>query len=262
MADVGISNASFTPLERFHVRNGNMLVDARWTYAEVSSPAVHTLPLLFVGAALGSTTLGFVGVKTTNPTQDLHTNGDIRLGKLTQGSYRGKGKLVFGAAGITPTDYIEFTDQNNSSLSYLSIVQNNNTHMVINPNGNVGINTNTPISKFHVNGDFTVSSGSTVNFKVYANGGIRGRALDIDLLSIPDYVFKPGYKLITLWQLEKFIMENGHLPGIKSEKEYQVVGSINIGELNIQLLEKVEELTLYILQLNKRITELENQLSR
>ena len=262
MADVGISNASFTPLERFHLRNGNMLVDARWTDAEVSPPVVHTLPLLFVGAALGSTTLGFVGVKTTNPTQDLHTNGDIRLGKLTQGSYRGKGKLVFGAAGVTPADYIEFTDQNNNSLPYLSVVQNNNTHMVINPNGFVGINTSTPISKLHVNGDFTVSRGSTVNFKVKANGEIRGRQLEIDLLPIPDYVFKPGYALMTLAQLEKYIMQNGHLPGIKSESEYQELGSISIGELNIQLLEKVEELTLYILQLNKRITELENQILR
>ena len=64
----------------------------------------------------------------------------------------------------------------------------------------------------------------------------------------PDYVFDPSYNLPALQETKKFILENKHLKGIPSAKEVSNNG-INLGELNAKLLEKIEELTLYQIQL-------------
>jgi len=79
------------------------------------------------------------------------------------------------------------------------------------------------------------------------------------LVTIPDYVFADTYPLMSIEELSRYIAEHKHLPGIASEKEYQAEGAIKIGELNMQLLEKVEELTLYVIQMQKEINELKNQ---
>ncbi|SMX26105.1 hypothetical protein TRP8649_00178 [Pelagimonas phthalicica] len=77
--------------------------------------------------------------------------------------------------------------------------------------------------------------------------------------SFPDYVFEEGYNLMPLSEVENFIAENGHLPRIPSAADVAENG-INVSELQIALLEKVEELTLYTLAQQKRIDELTEQL--
>jgi hypothetical protein len=76
--------------------------------------------------------------------------------------------------------------------------------------------------------------------------------------SVPDYVFKPDYKLRSLPELESFIKANSHLPNIPNAREIETNGQ-DVGELQLKLLEKIEELTLHIIKLNKRIVELENR---
>jgi hypothetical protein len=70
----------------------------------------------------------------------------------------------------------------------------------------------------------------------------------------PDYVFKKGYKLPDLQQLERYIAEHKHLPGIVSEGEVSQNG-FDIGDHQAALLKKVEELTLYLIEENKRLKE-------
>lgn len=72
----------------------------------------------------------------------------------------------------------------------------------------------------------------------------------------PDYVFAPDYALRSFGELEQYIQTNRHLPGVTTAAE--AASTINLAETNRQLLEKVEELTLYIIQLHKRIENLEN----
>lgn len=110
-----------------------------------------------------------------------------------------------------------------------------------------------------VNGSLTIKSGSGNEFKVGTDGKVRAREVQVDLLTIPDYVFDKNYSLPTIEELNTFIEENKHLPNIPSECEYEKRGAINMGELNIKLLEKVEELSLYIIQLNERVKTLENE---
>lgn len=75
----------------------------------------------------------------------------------------------------------------------------------------------------------------------------------------PDFVFSPEYELLPLADLDEFIQENGHLPGIPTAEETQSQG-LNMTEMQVKLLQKVEELTLYTLAQEKRIAELERQL--
>ncbi len=117
------------------------------------------------------------------------------------------------------------------------------------------------MGKVEIQGDLVIKGTNTNTagdneIRLTSDGLIRAREIKVDFNTIPDYVFKPSYNLMPLMDLEKFIYLNYHLPGIKSEKEYNKHDGINVGELNLKLLEKVEELTLYTIDLQKQITEL------
>jgi len=71
----------------------------------------------------------------------------------------------------------------------------------------------------------------------------------------PDYVFKEDYPLLSLEEIQKHIQEKGHLPNMPSAKEVEANG-VELGEMNKLLLEKIEELTLYILEQQKEINKL------
>jgi len=106
--------------------------------------------------------------------------------------------------------------------------------------GNVGIGTNTPREALSV------------------NGNIRAKQIKVEIANWPDYVFKPTYQLPSLTEVKTYIDQNQHLPEIPSEQEIAKEGQ-NIGEMNRLLLKKVEELTLYLIEQNKRIEKLESQ---
>lgn len=77
----------------------------------------------------------------------------------------------------------------------------------------------------------------------------------------PDYVFKPDYTLPSLCEVEQYIKINGHLQDIPNEKEIADKG-IDVGSIEEKLLKKVEELTLYLIQQQKRIEELEEKVKQ
>ncbi len=94
------------------------------------------------------------------------------------------------------------------------------------------------------------------NFKITGTGEVFARKYTTTLNNIPDYVFNPNYKLLSLEELRSYISTNKHLPNVPSANEFAETG-VDLGELNRVLLEKVEELTLYILQLEDRMKILE-----
>lgn len=77
----------------------------------------------------------------------------------------------------------------------------------------------------------------------------------------PDYVFAKDYKLKSLKEVKEYIEQNNHLPEIPSAQEIEKNG-INLGEMNAKLLQKIEELTLYVIEQNKQITNLQNRLDK
>ena len=100
------------------------------------------------------------------------------------------------------------------------------------------------------------TNGTDRNFSVQANGHVFARKYTTTLANIPDYVFNSDYNLMPLSDLRTYINTNKHLPNIPSATEYEETG-VDLGELNRLLLEKTEELTLYILQLEERLSKLE-----
>ncbi|WP_238387281.1 hypothetical protein [Sphingobacterium olei] len=109
-------------------------------------------------------------------------------------------------------------------------------------NGNVGIGTTNPTDKLAV------------------NGNIRAKEIKVETANWPDYVFHKNYELKPLKEIKQFIDENGHLPEVPKAKEIEERG-LSLGEMNKILMKKVEELTLYIIELEERMGDLEDKKS-
>lgn len=109
--------------------------------------------------------------------------------------------------------------------------------LVIKSNGNVGIGTSNP------------------TYKLAVNGTIRSKEVRVET-GWADYVFDKNYRLLPLTEVEQFIKTHNHLPGIASAKEIQEDG-LAVGEMQTKMMEKIEELTLYIIDLQKQITQLQ-----
>ncbi|MBP2618393.1 cell wall anchor protein [Chryseobacterium jejuense] len=84
------------------------------------------------------------------------------------------------------------------------------------------------------------------------DGKIHAKEVEVKANVWADYVFKKDYQLKSLDEVEKHIAENGHLPNIPSADEVLKNG-INVAEMNVKLLEKIEELTLYSIEQNKQL---------
>ncbi len=97
-------------------------------------------------------------------------------------------------------------------------------------------------------------------FRLYVEGGINTREIKVSLTAFADDVFSPEYQLPTLAELRAYIQANRHLPGIPSEKEVVTNDGFELGDMQVRLLRKTEELTLYILQQQKLIEELRNRI--
>ena len=94
---------------------------------------------------------------------------------------------------------------------------------------------------------------SSPNYKLDVQGTIRAQELKVDMQGA-DFVFEEGYKLRSLEEVETFVQENRHLPDVAPAKEMQQNG-VNQSEMNQKLLQKIEELTLYVIELNKKLAE-------
>jgi hypothetical protein len=111
------------------------------------------------------------------------------------------------------------------------------------PTGNVGIGTLNP------------------DFKLTVNGKIKAEEMQV-VVDVPaDYVFEENYELKPLEEVEKFVKENKHLPGVP-DAQTLISKGWQVGEMNNKLLEKVEELTLYMIELKKENEKLKERLEK
>ncbi len=189
------------------------------------------------------TTDSYVGLGTTSPTSYLHIKPQY------SGSF---------AVALSPLFQVEYA-LDNTTVSIINALNN----------GFVGIGTNAPQSKLHLNnGDFKLNNGaiyiydaSNCNFKVDRTGLVFAREVKVNLLTIPpDYVFNNTYQLRTIDELDAFIKKYHHLPNIPSAEEMTKEGSVNVGEFQMKLLEKLEELTLYVIDLKKQNDALQQRI--
>lgn len=150
--------------------------------------------------------------------------------------------LADGAAtGITPLTTKEIKKYTNTGgVDVTSQAQFDYIYTTDN-NGNIGIGVESPQHKLEV------------------NGTIRSKEVKIEATGWSDFVFEEKYKLPSLSEVEAHIKEKKHLPDIPSEKEVLKDG-VNVVEMQAKLLQKIEELTLYVIDQDKQIKELKKQL--
>lgn len=182
---------------------------------------------------------GNVGIGVTNPTKKLEVNGSIGWG--TNGAVLNNDQGSSIELRGTGTPYIDFSNDLTSDYKARLILNSNN---VLEVDGNVGIGT-----------------ANTNGYKLAVGGNVVAEEVVVKLKeNWPDYVFHKDYKKTNLDELENYIHENGHLPNIPDAKEVDKEG-INVGEVQTKLLEKIEELTLYLIEQNKKIEKLENDVA-
>jgi hypothetical protein len=100
------------------------------------------------------------------------------------------------------------------------------------------------------NSNVGIGTTNIGSYKLAVNGSIRSKEVKVEA-NWSDFVFEKNYDLLTLEEVEQHIKEKGHLPEIPSEAEVGENG-INLGEMNAKLLQKIEELTLYLIEQNKQ----------
>jgi hypothetical protein len=104
------------------------------------------------------------------------------------------------------------------------------------------------------------TNGAAGGYRLLVKGGVMTEKIKVAVAGSADwadYVFEKNYKVMPLEEVEQFVQENKHLPNFPSATE-MVENGLDVMQTNAKLLEKIEELTLYLIELNKKVKELEN----
>lgn len=196
-----------------------------------SGIAPSTVPLIIKSS-------GNIGIGTNTPANKFvvksldNDDNIIVLGLQPSINDNTQGGLGVAAGGVISLNaYNNLTFQTDGGNGY-------SEHMRINSEGKVGIGT-------------TNFSG---DHKLRVEGSIGAREIKVEGTGWSDFVFENDYELKTLDEVEKYISKSGHLPEIPSEADV-IENGINLGEMNAKLLQKIEELTLYLIEQNKNLEQ-------
>ncbi len=191
--------------------------------------------------------VGDVGIGTTSPSEKFHIEGSGYVRSLVKSTDNHAYYIVEGAIGSgafvdynrTGTGRIWHTGlrQDNNSLEFR--LDNQNVVLTLTDGEKVGIGTRNPDEKLTV------------------KGKIHAEEIIVDLnVPGPDYVFEAEYELASLAEIEAFIKANKHLPEVPSAARMEEEGIV-LGEMNMLLLKKIEELTLHMIELEKKFIRME-----
>lgn len=213
-----------------------------------TNPASH-----FIGTADNQDLV----VRTNNEQRiKIYSNGNIDFSPGDQNDYPYSAKFRFKGETLFSIweGQKEFAIYSNPQDSYLFRVDGDRMNTYLQEDGGRVII-----------GSKTLADCSTCSgYRLFVKDGIRTEKIKVDIAANngwADYVFEEDYKLRPLEDLEKFIKNNKHLPEVPTADEVTKNG-VELGELNVVLLKKIEELTLYIIEQNKRIIQQEDRIKR
>lgn len=201
------------------------------SYKTAPDAYVISAGLSYSGSALFG---GNIGVGVTNPRFPLDVSGAINstvssgdnfiADKPTGAAYS------FRRSGV---DQVLLQESGSGDFQIYTNGGSMTEKMRVSSNGNVGIGTTNPQSLLSVNGNVTA------------------KQVTVTQTGWPDFVFKKDYPLKPLPEVEKYIEQNNRLPDIPSAKQIESKG-LNLGDMVTEQMQKIEELTLYIIQQDKK----------
>jgi hypothetical protein len=217
---------------------------------------LHVAPIGTISTSF--LTNGNVGIGTTTPLERFQLGDRFTF---SDGGWKGIASNIAWSTSLNttarivaaPSSGIYFTELGNilfqtAPTGAAGTALSNAIHsLVIHNSGQVGIGTS-----------YTKTGFSDLNYKLFVEGAVRARKVTVDQVAWPDYVFENNYSLPSLAEVERFIQLHKHLPGVPSAKEVETDG-LDLGSNQAILLKKIEELTLYSIEQDKKIKVLETE---
>ncbi|MCP5074298.1 MAG: SlyX family protein [Rhodobacteraceae bacterium] len=247
-----IGNGTSTPVVDIHTKSGNtptvrLEQDGSSGFTPQTFDMAGNEANFFIRDATNGSTLPF-RIQPGAPSSAISIMSD---GNIGMGTWSPDANLhVLAATGAAGTD--------------IALFENNHSMEMLFKNTNAGAAVET-FKLVHQGAEFRIlnaDTGGTTEFAVRENGDVAALGVFISngtTLNVPDYVFDEDYQLMPLSELEKYVAANSHLPNVPSAAEVKA-GGLNLTEMQLALLEKVEELTLYTLEQQKTIDALEARL--
>jgi hypothetical protein len=290
-ANVGINNT--VPLLRLHIKtpatnDGIMVEQTGTTIASLNlkANAGHRWALFSTGSGNGeganhfgiynynnggyrmfiNGNTGNIGINTITPTHKLHVhNGALMLSGAVPG---------FGGPQLLFTDDLTTNPNGRWALEYITAAPTRpsmggmnfwqpfpggggagNYSLFLKDDGKIGMG----VTDDNVDSKYKANA-FPAGYRLYVNGGILTDKVKVAVYGSAqwaDYVFAPGYQLKPLNEVEAFTKANKHLPGVPSAEEIVKAGGIDVSTMFAKQMEKIEELTLYMIELKKENVQLQ-----